>query len=209
MNSLDNRHLIKQIGPILINSTPPSKPTRHRDMVKQVPSGVLSRPSSPSTWNFGMKDSITTAPPRPGTSWGSSLSPPQPRRAPISVDHTLRKHALDFSWTVIKYCLLCPCFMSSCANIYSDLKSSWYLQFDMCYLFWAWSPSGRNITQASKHFNGLITFYGQPQSHFQNRNMCRDGVWAVQTYYCQAKVQVKMKVKSVLSLLHYHLLQRS
>ena len=117
MNSLDNRHLIRQIGPIRLNSTPPSKPTRHRvsisgvsvicvlsnmitqDMVKQVSSGVLSRPGSPSTWNFGMKDSITVAPPRPGTSWGSCLSPPQPRRAPISVDHTLRKHALDFSWS--------------------------------------------------------------------------------------------------------------
>ena len=29
LNSLDNRHLIKQIGPIVINSVPPSKPTRH------------------------------------------------------------------------------------------------------------------------------------------------------------------------------------
>ena len=29
LNSLDNRHLIKQIGPIVINSEPPAKPTRH------------------------------------------------------------------------------------------------------------------------------------------------------------------------------------
>ena len=66
-------------------------------MVDEVSPGVLSRPGSPVSWNFGVKDSITATPPRPGTSWGSALSPPPPRRAPISVDHTLRKHALDFS----------------------------------------------------------------------------------------------------------------
>jgi len=58
---------------------------------------VISRPGSPVIWNFSVKDSINSNPPRPGTSWGAHLSPPEKRRAPISVDHTLRKHALDFS----------------------------------------------------------------------------------------------------------------
>jgi len=93
-HTMDNRHLIKQIGPITIDSTPPVKPTKHYDVVGEVPSSVLSRPGSPVTWNFGVKESITTAPPRPQTA--SLLSPPQRRRAPISVDHKLRKHALDF-----------------------------------------------------------------------------------------------------------------
>jgi len=92
--SLDNRHLIKQIGPITIDSIPPAKPTRHKDVVGEVPSSVLSRPGSPVTWNFGVKESITVAPPRPQTA--SLLSPPERRRAPISVDHKLRRHALDF-----------------------------------------------------------------------------------------------------------------
>ena len=29
-DNLDNRHLIKQIGPIRITSKPPDRPTRHR-----------------------------------------------------------------------------------------------------------------------------------------------------------------------------------
>jgi len=93
-SSLDNRHLIKQIGPITIDSLPPDKPTKHKDVVGEVPSSVLSRPGSPVTWNFGVKESITVAPPRPQTA--SLLDPPERRRAPISVDHKLRKHALDF-----------------------------------------------------------------------------------------------------------------
>jgi hypothetical protein len=92
--TLDNRHLIKQIGPITIDTQPPDRPTKHKDVVGEVPSSVLSRPGSPVTWNFGVKESITVAPPRPNTA--SLLSPPERRRAPISVDHTLRKHALDF-----------------------------------------------------------------------------------------------------------------
>lgn len=92
--SLDRRHLIKQIGPITIDSLPPDKPTKHRDVVAEVPSSLLSRPGSPVTWNFGVKESITVAPPRPQSA--SLLSPPERRRAPISVDHKLRKHALDF-----------------------------------------------------------------------------------------------------------------
>eukprot|EP00090_Calanus_glacialis_P007040 TRINITY_DN15506_c0_g1_i6.p1 TRINITY_DN15506_c0_g1~~TRINITY_DN15506_c0_g1_i6.p1 ORF type:complete len:696 (-),score=189.23 TRINITY_DN15506_c0_g1_i6:354-2441(-) len=92
--SLDRRHLIKQIGPITIDSLPPDKPTKHKDVVGEVPSSVLSRPGSPVTWNFGVKESITVAPPRPLSA--SLLSPPERRRAPISVDHKLRKHALDF-----------------------------------------------------------------------------------------------------------------
>ena len=91
----DNRHLIKQIGPIRITSKPPDKPTRHRDVIAQVSANLISRPGSPESWGFGVKDSITSAPPRPQSA--SMLSPPEKRRAPISVDHTLRKHALDFS----------------------------------------------------------------------------------------------------------------
>lgn len=93
-STLDNSHLIKQIGPITIDSVPPERPTKHKDVVGEVPSSVLSRPGSPVTWNFGVKESITVAPPRPQTA--SLLSPPERRRAPISVDHKLRKHALDF-----------------------------------------------------------------------------------------------------------------
>ena len=93
--SLDNRHLIKQIGPIRITSKPPDKPTRHRDVIAQVSANIISRPGSPESWGFGVKESITSAPPRPQSA--SLLSPPEKRRAPISVDHTLRKHALDFS----------------------------------------------------------------------------------------------------------------
>ena len=94
-DNLDNRHLIKQIGPIEITSKPPEKPTRHRDVIQHVSASIISRPGSPVTWDFGVKESITTAPPRPTSA--SMLSPPEKRRAPISVDHTLRKHALDFS----------------------------------------------------------------------------------------------------------------
>jgi len=94
-DNLDNRHLIKQIGPIEITSKPPDKPTRHRDVIQHVSASIISRPGSPVTWDFGVKESITTAPPRPTSA--SMLSPPEKRRAPISVDHTLRKHALDFS----------------------------------------------------------------------------------------------------------------
>ena len=95
VESLDNRHLIKQIGPIRITSKPPDKPTRHRDVIAQVSANIISRPGSPESWGFGVKDPITSAPPRPQSA--SLLSPPEKRRAPISVDHTLRKHALDFS----------------------------------------------------------------------------------------------------------------
>ena len=95
VESLDNRHLIKQIGPIRITPKPPDKPTRHRDVIAQVSATIISRPGSPESWGFGVKESITTAPPRPQSA--SLLSPPEKRRAPISVDHTLRKHALDFS----------------------------------------------------------------------------------------------------------------
>lgn len=94
-DNLDNRHLIKQIGPIRITSKPPDKPTRHRDVIQHVSANILSRPGSPVSWDFGVKESITTQPPRPQSA--SLLSPPEKRRAPISVDHTLRKHALDFS----------------------------------------------------------------------------------------------------------------
>jgi len=94
-DNLDNRHLIKQIGPISITSKPPSRPTRHRDVIQHMSTTIISRPGSPVNWDFGVKESITTGPPRPTSA--SLLSPPEKRRAPISVDHTLRKHALDFS----------------------------------------------------------------------------------------------------------------
>ena len=76
----NNAHLIKQIGPITIDSTPPEKPTRHRDVAESMRGSVLSRcpivdcifltkpllrPGSPISWNFGVKESITVAPPRP------------------------------------------------------------------------------------------------------------------------------------------------
>ena len=38
LNSLDNRHLIKQIGPIIMDSTPPRRPTRHLVMITNAPS---------------------------------------------------------------------------------------------------------------------------------------------------------------------------
>ena len=69
-----------------------------QDMMRELgKERVISRPASPDKWTFGLKDSITSEPPRPGTAWSACLSPPERRRAPISVDHTLRKHALDFS----------------------------------------------------------------------------------------------------------------
>ena len=46
-DNLDNRHLIKQIGPIRITSKPPDKPTRHRDVIQHVSANILSRPGSP------------------------------------------------------------------------------------------------------------------------------------------------------------------
>ena len=76
----DYSHLIRQIGPITIDSTPPEKPTRHRDVAESMRGSVLSRcpivdcifltkpllrPGSPISWNFGVKESITVAPPRP------------------------------------------------------------------------------------------------------------------------------------------------
>jgi hypothetical protein len=80
-----------QVGPITLDSTPPEKPTRHRDVVDSMYISVLSRPApravqcsavqcsavqcsavqvlsrpgSPISWNFGVKESITVAPPRP------------------------------------------------------------------------------------------------------------------------------------------------
>ena len=39
----NNAHLIKQIGPITIDSTPPEKPTRHRDVAESMRGSVLSR----------------------------------------------------------------------------------------------------------------------------------------------------------------------
>ena len=39
----DNTHLIRQIGPITIESTPPEKPTRHRDVAESMRGSILSR----------------------------------------------------------------------------------------------------------------------------------------------------------------------
>lgn len=77
VDSLDNRHLIKQIGPIRITSKPPDKPTRHRDVIAQVSANIISRPGSPESWGFTVKESITTGPPRPQSA--SLLSPPEKR----------------------------------------------------------------------------------------------------------------------------------
>ena len=43
VNKNNNAHLIKQIGPITIDSTPPEKPTRHRDVAESMRGSVLSR----------------------------------------------------------------------------------------------------------------------------------------------------------------------
>ncbi|XP_023342142.1 calcium/calmodulin-dependent 3',5'-cyclic nucleotide phosphodiesterase 1A isoform X2 [Eurytemora carolleeae] len=91
---LDNSHLVLLKGPILIESDPPKTLTKHKDLVGEIPPTVISRPGSPMVWGFDSKESITTKPPRPNTA--SIPSPPEKRRAPISVDHKLRKHALDF-----------------------------------------------------------------------------------------------------------------
>ena len=77
VDSLDNRHLIKQIGPIRITSKPPDKPTRHRDVIAEVSANIISKPGSPESWGFTVKESITTGPPRPQSA--SLLSPPEKR----------------------------------------------------------------------------------------------------------------------------------
>ena len=61
----NNSHLIRQIGPLVFDSTPPEKKTRHRDVEVAMRGSILSRPGSPISWNFGVKESITVAPPRP------------------------------------------------------------------------------------------------------------------------------------------------
>lgn len=61
----NNSHLIRQIGPLVFDSTPPDKKTRHRDVEVAMRGSILSRPGSPISWNFGVKESITVAPPRP------------------------------------------------------------------------------------------------------------------------------------------------
>ena len=42
-NGDDNGHLVRQIGPITIDSTPPAKPTRHRDVAESMRGSILSR----------------------------------------------------------------------------------------------------------------------------------------------------------------------
>ena len=39
----DDDKLIRQIGPITIDSTPPEKPTRHRDVAESMRGSILSR----------------------------------------------------------------------------------------------------------------------------------------------------------------------
>ena len=51
-----------------------------QDMIRELgKERVISRPASPDKWTFGLKDSITSEPPRPGTAWSSCLSPPERR----------------------------------------------------------------------------------------------------------------------------------
>ena len=146
----NNAHLIKQIGPITIDSTPPEKPTRHRDVAESMRGSVLSRcpivdcifltkpffwgrvPRYPGTLEWKSRSrllhldqsqlhslcefSSITSLSFPNiilnVLWKKKiclqeivflmtfLNPPprrpEKRRAPISVDHKLRKHALDF-----------------------------------------------------------------------------------------------------------------
>ena len=42
----DDDNLIRQIGPITIDSTPPEKPTRHRDVAESMRGSILSRSTS-------------------------------------------------------------------------------------------------------------------------------------------------------------------
>ena len=68
---------------------PPTE-TKLVDIVDEIPENVISRPNTPGTWAFDEKEvSLHTKPPRPTSA--SLCSPPMPRKAPVSVDHHLRK----------------------------------------------------------------------------------------------------------------------
>ena len=68
----------------------PSTETKIPDIVDKIPENVISRPGTPGTWAFDEKEpSLHTKPPRPTSA--SLCSPPIPRKAPVSVDHHLRK----------------------------------------------------------------------------------------------------------------------
>ena len=73
-----------------IDGKSPATETRVNDIVKDLPTSVLSRPGTPGSWAFDEKEkSLQTRPPRPNSA--TMCSPPVPRKVPISVDHYLRK----------------------------------------------------------------------------------------------------------------------
>ena len=73
----------------LDGQSPPTE-TKLVDIVDEIPENVISRPNTPGNWAFDEKEvSLHTKPPRPNSA--SLCSPPIPRKAPVSVDHHLRK----------------------------------------------------------------------------------------------------------------------
>ena len=73
----------------LQGNAPPTE-TKFNDIVDEIPENVISRPGTPGTWAFDEKEpSLHTKPPRPTSA--NLCSPPIPRKAPVSVDHHLRK----------------------------------------------------------------------------------------------------------------------
>ena len=73
----------------LEGSAPPNE-TKIKDIVDGLPPNVISRTGTPDTWAFDDKDgSLHAKPPRPNSS--TLCSPPMPHKAPVSVDHHLRK----------------------------------------------------------------------------------------------------------------------
>ena len=69
----------------------PAHETSIKDIVNEGVENVISRPGTPGTWAFDEKEgSMHVKPPRPNSA-RSDFSPPIPRKAPVSVDHKLRK----------------------------------------------------------------------------------------------------------------------
>lgn len=86
----DGVRTLAEAGLYSLDSDPPARDTSFKDIADEISTSVLSRPGSPGSWAFDDKEaSLQAVPPRPQSS--SMYSPPAPRRAPISVDHHLRK----------------------------------------------------------------------------------------------------------------------
>jgi len=85
--------LQKQVGGGLRGS---ARDTKLADIMDEVPESVISPPGSPrAQWSFTEKEAAATleaSPPPPSRPNSSNrLSPPMPRKVPISIDHKLRK----------------------------------------------------------------------------------------------------------------------